>query len=100
MFSSPVWHPLTGSRPRQAAFRRDNEPFRIRMKRLGDQQFAGFRPVSIGRVDQVHTEFDRASQNFERIVAVSRPTPNAFAGDAHRAKAEAIDREIAAQTCK
>jgi hypothetical protein len=67
------------------------------MKRLRDQQFADFGAVSVGGVDKVHTELDDPTQNFERIFSISRPTPDAFAGDPHRAKAESINREIAAQ---
>jgi hypothetical protein len=66
------------------------------MERLGDEQFACFRAVSIGRVDQIHTKLDCAPQHFERVLPVRRPPPNAFPSDAHRAKAEPIDREIAA----
>src|SRR5207244_13005998 len=67
------------------------------MERLGYEQFACFRPVGVGGVDQVDTEFDSAPQNFERVLSIRRPTPNAFPGYPHRAKAETIDREIAAQ---
>jgi hypothetical protein len=67
------------------------------MERFCNQQFACFRAVSVGGIDQVHTEFDGAPKNFERGLPVSRPTPNPIAGDAHRAKAEPIDREITAQ---
>ena len=67
------------------------------MERRGDEQFAYFRPISVGGVDQIHTELDGAPQNFECVIAIRRPTPNALPGDAHRAEAEPIDREIAAQ---
>ena len=67
------------------------------MERFCYEQFACFRPVRIGRVDQVHTEFDGAPQDFERVLSIRRPTPNPFPGDAHRAEAEPIDREIGAQ---
>src|SRR4029453_19484925 len=77
--------------------RGDNKSLGIRVKRLGYEQFACFRPVRVGGVDQVNTKFNGAPQNFERVVAVRWPTPNAFPGYPHRAKAESIDREIAAQ---
>src|SRR6266436_4994909 len=97
MFRSTVWHPLARSRSCETAFCRDNKPLGIRMERLCDQQLACFRAVSVCRVDQVHTQFDGALENFDRIVAVGRPTPNTFPGYPHRAKAEPIDGKIAAQ---
>src|SRR6266480_7360771 len=97
MFRPTVWHPLARSGPGQTAFRGDNKSLGIRVERLRYEQFACFRPVRVGGVDQVHTEFDGAPQNLERVLSIRRPTPNPFPGDAHRAKAESIDREIAAQ---
>ena len=44
------------------------------MERLRDEQLTRFRPVSIGRVDQVHPKFNCAAQNLERIVSVGRPS--------------------------
>jgi hypothetical protein len=66
------------------------------MKRLRNEQLTRFRPVSIGRVDQINSKFNCAAQNLERIVSVGRPSPNAVPGDAHRTEPEPIDREIAA----
>ena len=40
IFRPAVWHPLVRARPGIAAFRRDDEPFRIRIKRFCDQQFS------------------------------------------------------------
>ena len=36
IFGPAVWNPLVRPRPRVPAFRRDHEPFRIRMERLRD----------------------------------------------------------------
>src|SRR5437762_4978893 len=97
MFRPTVRHPLARSGPGQTAFRSDNKSLGIRMERLGYEQFACFRPVRVGGVDQVHTEFDGAPQNCERVLSIRRPTPNPFSGYARRAKAEPTDWEIAAQ---
>ena len=67
------------------------------MERFCYEQFACFRSVGIGRVDQVHTEFNCAPENFKRVGPVRRPSPNSVPGDPHRAKAEPVDRQIAAQ---
>src|ERR1044072_4838204 len=66
------------------------------MQRLRDQLFADFRTVRLGRVDEIHAELDRALEDANRFIAILRRTPDAFAGDAHRAEAEPVDREIAA----
>ena len=67
------------------------------MERFRDEQFAHFRTVSIGGIDKVHAELDRPTQNFQRILSISRPTPYSLARQAHRAKAKSIHRKIAAQ---
>ena len=72
-------HPLLGSGSDLAALCGDNESFRIRIKRLGDEQFISFGPVSIRGVDQVRAKFHCAPQNFERVLAVGRPTPDPLA---------------------
>jgi len=67
-----------------------------RMERFGDEQLVRFRSVSVGGIDQIHTELDRALQHLDRVCAVGWPTPNAFARETHRAETEPIDFEIAA----
>jgi hypothetical protein len=67
------------------------------MERFCDKQFARFRPVRIRCVDQIHTELDCASENFERVLPIGWPTPNAFAGDTHRTKTEPIHCQVAVQ---
>ena len=66
------------------------------MERLRDEQLTRLRPVSIGRVDQIHPKFNCAAQDLERIVSVGRPSPNTVPSNAHRTEPEPIDREIAA----
>ena len=67
------------------------------MQSFCNQQLACFWSVGVGRIDQIDTELDGASQNFEGVAAISRPTPNTLSGNAHRAKAEPVDRKIAPQ---
>src|SRR5881398_2264759 len=70
MFRLSVWHPLARSGPGQTAFRRDDKPFWIRIKRLGYEQFACIRPVCVSSIYQVHTKFDDPSENFERVLSI------------------------------
>src|SRR5438067_7469180 len=72
-------HPLSGSGSYLTALCRDDESFRIWIKRLCDQQFISFGSVRIGRVDQVYAKVDRALQNFARVLPVGRPTPDHLA---------------------
>src|SRR5206468_12934552 len=88
------WHPLSRSGPGVTAFRRDDEPFGVRIKRFCDKQFISFGSVSIRRIDQVCAELDGSSQYFERILAIRRPTPYPLACQPHRAKSHSINRQI------
>src|SRR5947199_391330 len=97
MFGSAIWYPLAGSRPCETAFCRDDESLRIRMERFGYEQFARVRPIRIGCVDQIDTQPGCACENFERVLSIRWPTPNTFPGDTHGAKAQPIDRQVAAQ---
>src|SRR5439155_2406388 len=65
-----------------------------RIKRFCDKQFISFRSVSIRRIDQVCTELGGASQNFERILAIRRPTPNPLTCQPHRTKPESVNCQI------
>src|SRR5215468_9444099 len=94
---STVWHPLTGAGACEPAFRSDHKPFWIRIKRLGNEQFACVWTICVGGVDQIHAKLHRVSENFQRVLSIGRPAPDAFACDAHRAKAKSIDSEVAAQ---
>ena len=67
------------------------------MKRFRNQELVRFRTVSVGRVDEIHSELNRAPQNLFCILAIGRPTPNPRSRQAHRAKPKSIHRNIAAQ---
>jgi hypothetical protein len=49
------------------------------------------------RVDEIDAQLDRTPQNFLRVLAIGRPTPDPLARQAHRAKTEPVDQKIAAQ---
>ena len=91
-----VRFPFAGTWPGQSAFGRDHKSFWIRMKRFCDEQLARFGSIRIGGVDQIDTELHCAFQDFDRVRAVGRPTPNAFARDSHGAKPKPIHFQIAA----
>ena len=89
-------HPLAGAGPDESRLRRDHEPVGIRVERLADQLLVHVRPVRVGRVDEVDPELDGAAQDTDRLVVVARRAPDTRAGLLHRAEAEAVDPEVAA----
>ena len=67
------------------------------MQRLGDEFLGHVRSVRVGRVDEIHSELDGAAKHADGFFLVRRLSEDARAGDAHGAKAHAIDDEIAAE---
>ena len=86
-------HLRAGSR--QAGLGGD-EDVAVGMQRFADQLLGDIRPIGIGGVDEVHAELGQALQRADRFGPVGRLAPNSAAGDAHRAEAEAVDLDIAA----
>ena len=80
----------------QAALRRDHEPVRVRMERLGDQVLAHLRAVRVRRVDQVDAELDDAPEEALGLLRVVGRAPDAVARDPHGAEAEAVNLEVTA----
>jgi hypothetical protein len=52
--------------------------------------------TSIGRINEIDSEFHRAADNSNGLVAILRLTPDSFAGDSHRAEPQAVDGKTAA----
>ena len=76
---------------------RYNYTWRIRSERFADQPFADIRPVGIGGVDEVDTQFDGAAQHGFGVFSIFRLTPHTVANNAHSAEYEAVEFEVAAQ---
>src|SRR2546428_12960874 len=84
-FGPAVSIPAACARPREAAFRADDEAFRIRMQGFGGQDLVGMRAVAFGGVEEVDAELYRAPQHLERLGAGAWLAPDAAGGDdAHR----------------
>src|SRR6266496_6333712 len=97
IFGPPVLFPLSRTGPGATAFCRNYQSFRIRIQRFGNEELVRFRTVSIGGIDEIDAQLDRAPQNFLRVLAIRRPTPDPLARQAHRAKPEPVDQKIASQ---
>src|SRR5690242_3601348 len=87
--------PCTGLRAHQADFASYQEIIRVWVKRLVNEFLADIRPVGIGRVDERYTEGNGAPQHANCLIEVAGWTPDARAGDAHRAEAKPHNRPLA-----
>src|SRR5207247_11154139 len=92
IFRTTVLFPFSRTGPGLTAFRRDNESFRIRIQRFGNEELVRFRTVSIGCVDEIDSQLDRSLQNFLRVLPIRRPTPDPLACQPHRPKTEPVDQ--------
>ena len=67
------------------------------MQGLLDQLLGDERAVGVGGVDEVDAELDRAAQHADGLVGVGGVAPDAGAGQLHRAVAEPVDGQLAAE---
>src|SRR5437588_279218 len=96
MLGATVLDPLAWARPLKAGLGRDHKADGIWMKRLGDKTLANFRPVRVGGVDEIDSQFHCAPQYGDRLGMVGRFAPDAVAGELHRTKTESVNEKIAA----
>jgi hypothetical protein len=96
MLRPPVGMPLVRTAARQAALGGDDEIIGVGVQRLGDQPLRDLGAVGVRCVDQVDVELDRAPQYPPALVGVAWLTPDSVAGEPHRAEAEAVDGQLAA----
>src|SRR5437763_10540247 len=92
-----VDRPLIRTGALEAAFRGDDETLRIRIECFGDQLFADVRTIRLRGVDEIDAELDGAAEDSQRFFVILRWPPDAVAGDAHGAEAEAVDRDVTAE---
>jgi hypothetical protein len=97
VFGAPDGQPGAGALPGQAALGGDDQVVGVRVQRLPDELLDGERTVGVGGVDEIDAQLDRPAQHAHRLVAVSGLAPDAGAGQAHGAEAEAADRQVAAE---
>jgi hypothetical protein len=65
------------------------------MQRLGDETLGNYWPVRVGSVDEIDSQLHRTLQDSDRLGMVGRFSPNAIAGELHRAVAEPANRNVA-----
>ena len=85
-----IGDPLVRTRTRQTRLGRDKQLF-IGVKRLADQFLRNIGTVTVGGVDEVDADLMKPAQRRKRCATVRRRTPDARAGETHRAIAETVD---------
>jgi hypothetical protein len=80
----------------EPALGRDRDAL-VRVERLAQQILGDERPVGIGCVEQVDAELDRAAQHRYRGGSVARLAPHTGAWQLHRAVAESVYGQLAAE---
>ncbi len=83
----------SGTRTRQTRLSSDKQPF-IGVKRLADQLLRNIGTVTVGRVDEVDADLVKPAQRRKCCATVRRRTPDARAGETHRAVAETVDSGV------
>src|SRR6266576_695470 len=95
MLGTAVLDPFVRPRALKTGFGRDQKAGGIWMQRLGDETLGNFGPVRVGCVDQVDSQLNRAPKDSDRLGMIPRLSPNALAGELHRAEAESVNGNVA-----
>jgi len=80
-----------------AALGGDHELIGIRIESFRDEALTDLGPVRVGRIDQVDAKVESPAQDAPALVKVCGFAPDARARETHRAEAQAVDRQVAAQ---
>src|SRR5207247_7981092 len=97
MLRSPVRLPVAGPGALEARLGGDHKPLRVGVELFGDEPLAHLRAVRVGGIDQVDPELDGTAQHDDRFADVGWFAPDPLPGEPHRAEAEAVDGQVAAQ---
>src|SRR5690242_12495924 len=92
-----VVSPLARSGTIPASLCRDHEIFWVWEQCFRNQLLVHVRAVGIRRVDKIHTELHRPTQNRNCLSTIFRRTPNTLSCKAHRPKAEAVNGKLSAE---
>src|ERR1700704_1464645 len=88
MLGPAVLDPFVRPRPLKTGFGRDQKIGWIWMQRLSDETLGNLGPVRVGGVGELDSHFPRPPQDSNRLGMIGRFSPNAGAGELHRAEAE------------
>ena len=88
------------SLPGQPGLGRDDHVVGVRVQRLAQQVLGHVGTVGVGGVEEGDPDLDGPAQHADRLVVVPRRSPDALAGQLHRAVAEAYDGQVTAELSK
>src|SRR5215467_16362069 len=86
--------PLVRSRPIPPSLRRNHQIFGIGVQCFCDDFLVHVGAVGIRGVNEIHLELGSSTQDFYRLWAILRRSPNTLSREAHRPKPEPIDRGL------
>src|SRR5262249_33514325 len=81
----------------EPAFGRDDQAFRIRVERFGNEPLVDLRTVGVGGIDEGDAELDSTHQHALSTRTIKRFTPYTRAAQAHGAEPEAIHGRVATE---
>src|SRR5262249_32788745 len=97
MLRSAVVFPGLTPRSPEPAFGRDDQAFRIRVERFGNEPLVDLRTVGVGGIDEGDAELDSTPQHALSTRTIKRFTPYTRAAQAHGAEPEAIHGGVATE---
>jgi hypothetical protein len=97
MLRSAVLFPGLTPRSPEPAFGRDDQAFRIRVERFGNEPLVDLRTVGVGGIDEGDAEPDSTHQHALSTRTIERFTPYTRAAQAHGAEPEAIHGRVATE---
>src|SRR5262249_48540591 len=97
MLRSAVVFPGLTPRSPEPAFGRDEQAFRIRVERFGNEPLVDLRTVGVGGIDEGDAELDSTHQHALSTRTIKRFTPYTRAAQAHGAEPEAIHGRVATE---
>src|SRR5262245_44047682 len=97
MLRSAVVFPGLTPRSPEPAFGRDDQAFRIRVERFGNEPLVDLRTVGVGGIDEGDAELDSKHQHALITRTVQRVTPYTKAQPAPGAEPEAIHGRVATE---
>src|ERR1041384_2049675 len=94
---SCVVGPLVGARTVPASLRRDHQILRIGKECFRDELFIHMGAIGICRVNEIHAQFCRSSQNCYCLRATFRRPPDAFSCETHCSEPKPMDGSCPAE---
>src|SRR5579875_3873397 len=96
VLGASIMQPLGRAASQPSALRGDHKIFRIRIQGFGDEFLGDEWSIGVCGIDKVDSQLDSLAQNGKRSRAVFGRPPDSLACNSHRAVAEPMNGQIAA----